>query len=178
MHFLVLLRGQNQNARQTSLTSSYGSPTIPPPLGLHWPSSLTTRTPHIPRAFPLARWSDAWLRVTVVDGMCIITVWLCKSIAMAVTRSVLGSWQVSDRGSFDAFHVKSQNNGSLFSTVRAMIAVRFVAPLKVFGGKNSNEKNFSLFFTLALILWINVSLGGLATSAVVVSAMWNVLPGN
>ena len=118
------------------------------------------RTLPIPRFLARVRCANTWLRVVFPDGMCIIIFCPYKSIAAAETNSVLGSgWQVSDMGSWDGFHVMLQNRGIQCSFNLPMMAMRFVAPLKVLGGKNSNEKNCSFFSIFSLTM--SMSLCGL-----------------
>ena len=114
----------------------------------------------MPRFLARVRCANTWLRVVFPDGMCIIIFCPYKSIAAAETNSVLGSgWQVSDMGSWDGFHVMLQNRGIQCSFNLPMMAMRFVAPLKVLGGKNSNEKKCSFFSIFSLTM--SMSLCGL-----------------
>lgn len=105
----------------------------------------------MPRFLARVRCANTWFRVVFPDGMWIIIFCPYKSIAAAETNSVLGSgWQVSDMGSWDGFHVMLQNRGIQCSFNLPMMAMRFVAPLNVLGGKNSNEKNCSFFSIFSL----------------------------
>ena len=133
--------------------------TIPP---------LMAKTLPMPRVWARIRCAITWLRVVLPEGMWIIMFCPYKSIAAAETNNVLGSgWQVSDMGSWDGFQVMSQNSGVQCSFNLPMIAMRLVAPLKVFGGKNSKEKNRSFFSIFCLMM--SMSLCGLVSG---LSLVW------